>query len=144
MFDTSRYPQMYRMPEANPQAFNPGGYAGDQSNYGIPFNGAPLPGDIGFTSQSPMPNQGYNPGMENWFANPGMGGGFGAQFGQWGPDPGTPSQYTSSPYTNTQGQTFQPNMPPGYAPPFGADQPGGALPLGYQTWGSGGSYQPGG
>jgi len=75
------------------------------------------------------PNLGYNPGMENMFANPAMGGGFGEQFGQWGQNPGTPSQYTSSPYTNTQGQTFQPNMPAGYAPAFGADQPGGALPL---------------
>ena len=130
VFDQSAYyGPMYRQPDANPEAFNPGTFAGDQNNFGIPFNGAPLPGDIGFSPQPTTPNLGYNPGMENWFANPGMGGGgFVDRFGQWGADAGTPSQYTTAPYTSTPGQTFEPNIPPGYMQPYGFDQPNGALP----------------
>jgi hypothetical protein len=125
VFDQGGYAQMYRMPDANPDYFNPGTYAGDQGNYGLPYNGQPLPGDIGFTPQSPMPNQGYNPGMENWFANPGMGGGqFADRFGQWGQNAGTPSQY----YTGDQYPGAQ-QPPPGYAQPYSVDNPGGALPL---------------
>jgi hypothetical protein len=130
MFDTSRYSQMYRMPEANPGNFNPGSYAGDRSNYGLQYNGQPLPGDIGFTSQSPMPNQGYNPGMEQWFANPGMNGGaFQGRFGLGFPGAGTPSQYGPGA-----------DMPDSFSRPYSVDNPGGALNL----WGPGGSYQPGG
>jgi hypothetical protein len=56
------------------------------------------------------------PGDENSFAN---------RFGFR--NAGTPSEYTTSPYTNTGGQTFQPNIPAGYQTPFSADNPGGAL-----------------
>jgi hypothetical protein len=120
--------------------FNPGTYAGDQGNYGIPYQGAQLPGDIGFSRQNPMPNLGYNPGMANWFANGAGANPVADRFGSWGQNAGTPSQYTSQPYTNTGGQTFNPNMPATFAPAYSADQQNGALPL----WGPGGSYQPGG
>jgi hypothetical protein len=91
-------------PEGNPGYFNPGTYAGDKNNYGIPNNGLKMPGDIGFTKQPQNPNLGYNPGMENWFANPGMGGGgFQERFGMGFPNSGTPSQvypdYSNNPLT---------------------------------------------
>jgi hypothetical protein len=71
-------------------------------------------------------NLGYNPGFGSNFA---FGGGqnFQNRFGMGFPGAGTPSQNTASPYTNTQGQTFQPNLPPGATPQFDANTPGGAL-----------------
>jgi len=61
------------------------------------------------------------------------------------PNSATPSQYTYQPYTNVQGQTFQPNLPQGFAPQFGADTPQGALPLNWNSsFGPGNSAQPGG
>jgi hypothetical protein len=115
------YAGMILGPMGNPTAYNPGSYAGDQSNYGIPYRGASLPGDIGFTPQSPMPNLGYNPGMQNLFANPAMGGGaFQGRFGMGFPNAGTPSQYAPGA-----------QMPPGFLSPYSVDNPQGALPLGW-------------
>jgi hypothetical protein len=118
-------------PQANPSYFNPGTYAGDQGNYGLPPpQSGSLPGDIGFSKQPSYPNLGYNPGMQNYFANPGMQGNqFLSTFSHF-PNSATPSQYTYQPYTNTQGQTFQPNLPQGFAPLYDVDHPQGALPLG--------------
>jgi hypothetical protein len=108
---------------ANASYFNPGTYAGDQGNYGIPYNGAKQPGDIGFTPQSPMPNIGYNPAMQNSFANPAMGGGaFQGRFGMGFPNAGTPSQYAPGA-----------QMPPGFLSPYSVDNPQGALPLGWSN-----------
>jgi hypothetical protein len=85
--------QEYGNPSLNPSYFNPGTYAGDQGNYGIPYNGQPLPGDVGFSRQPSYPNIGYNPGMENQFANPGMNSNqFQNRFGMGFPGAGTPSQ----------------------------------------------------
>jgi hypothetical protein len=140
------YAQMYRMPDANPSYFSPGAFAGDQGNFGLPApRSGSLPGDIGFSRQPSYPNLGYNPGMQNWFANPAMGGNqFQNAFANF-PNSATPSQYTYQPYTNTQGQTFQPNMPQGFAPLYGADTPQGALPLNWNSsFGPGNSAQPGG
>ena len=66
------YLQMFRMPQANPSYFNPATYSGAGGNYGIPYNGQPMGGDIGFSRQPSYPNIGYNPGMQNFFANPSM------------------------------------------------------------------------
>ena len=108
---------------ANANYFNPGTYAGDQGNYGIPYNGAKQPGDIGFTPQSPMPNLGYNPGMQNLFANPGMNANqFQNRFGMGFPNAGTPSQYAPGA-----------QMPPGFLSPYSVDNPQGALPLGWSN-----------
>ena len=87
------YAGMILGPQANPSYFNPGTYAGDQGNYGIPYNGQSLPGDIGFSKQPSYPNLGYNPGMANSFANPGMSGGdFQNRFGMGFPNAGTIDQ----------------------------------------------------
>jgi hypothetical protein len=71
-------------------------------------------------------NLGYNPGFGSNFAT-GGGQNFQNMFGMGFPNAGTPSQYTGSPYTNVQGQTFQPNMPQGFQTQFGPDDPNGAL-----------------
>jgi hypothetical protein len=114
------YAGMILGPQANPSYFNPATYAGDKGNYGIPYKGASQPGDIGFSKQSPMPNLGYNPGMENWFANSGMsGGGFQSRFGMGFPNAGTPSQYAPGA-----------QMPPGFSGAYSFDNQSGALPLG--------------
>jgi hypothetical protein len=139
------YAGMLLGPQANPSYFNPGTYAGDQGNYGLPPpQSGSLPGDIGFSKQPSYPNLGYNPGMQNWFANPGMQGNqFLSAFSHF-PNSATPSQYTYQPYTNTQGQTFQPNLPPSFAPEYGVDNPQGALgtkwqnPFGENQSGAGG------
>jgi hypothetical protein len=70
---------------------------------------------------------GYNPGMQNWFAPGGGGGSFQDRFGMGFPGAGTPSQYTASPYTDVQGQTYPPNVPQGFQTQFNAFNPGGAL-----------------
>ena len=95
-------------------------------------------------SNGPYPNIGYNPGMENYFANPAFGGNdFQKRFGLGFPNAGTPSQYTASPYTNAQGQTFQPMLVPGFQQQFNANTPGGALNANeqvqkpYEPWVSG-------
>jgi hypothetical protein len=135
------YAQMFRMPDANPSYFNPGTYGG----LGQPYTGQALPGDIGFSKQPSYPNLGYNPGMQNWFANPAMGGNpFQNAFSNF-PNSATPSQYTFQPYTNAGGQTFQPNMPQGFSPLYGVDNPEGALPLNWNSsFGPGNAAQPGG
>jgi hypothetical protein len=116
------YAGMILGPMGNPSYFNPGTYAGDQGNYGLPYNGSPQPGDIGFSRQSQMPNLGYNPGMANWFANPGMSGGaFQERFGMGFPNAGTPSQYAPGA-----------QMPAGFSPLYSIDNPNGALPV---NWG---------
>jgi hypothetical protein len=113
------YGSMYRQPSANPDYFNPGTYAGDQGNFGLQYNGKAQPGDIGFSRQPSYPNLGYNPGMQNWFANPGMNANaFQNRFGMGFPNAGTPSQYAPGA-----------DMPSGFSPSFDADNPGGALPL---------------
>jgi len=117
---TNPYAGMILGPAANPSYFNPGTYAGDKGNYGIPFNGQPQAGDIGFSKQPSYPNLGYNPGMGNSFANPGMNGNpFQNRFGLGYPNSGSPSQYAPGA-----------NMPGSFQQPFGVDNPGGALPLG--------------
>jgi len=117
---TNPYAGRFNMPDANPSYFNPGTYAGDKGNYGIPYNGQPQAGDIGFSKQPSYPNLGYNPGMGNSFANPGMNGNpFQNRFGLGYPNSGTPSQYAPGA-----------NMPGSFQQPFGVDNPGGALPLG--------------
>jgi hypothetical protein len=117
------YTQQYRMPQANPSYFNPGTYAGDQGNYGIPRNSAKLPGDIGFSAQPKTPNLGYNPGMQNLFANPGMNANqFQNRFGLGFGGQGTPSQYAPGA-----------QMPPGFSGTYSADNPQGALPLGWNN-----------
>jgi hypothetical protein len=126
MFDQSAYApavnpyaQQYRMPNSNPEYFNPSTYSGSQGNYGIPYNGSALPGDIGFSRQPSYPNLGYNPGMANQFANPGMNANpFQNRFGLGFPGQGTPSQYAPGA-----------QMPPGFSRPYSIDNPGGALPL---------------
>jgi len=123
------YAGMILGPQGNPEYFNPGAYAGDQGNYGIPYQGARLPGDIGFNGQQQTPNLGYNPGMQNWFA-PQQGPNAYAPLGgalQY-PNSGSPSQYDPS------GQ-----MPPGFAGEYSFDNQGGYLPFGAT-----GGYQPGG
>jgi hypothetical protein len=77
-------------------------------------------------ANGPYANLGYNPGFGSNFA---FGGGqnFQNMYGMGFPNAGTPSQYTASPYTNTQGQTFQPNLPQGSQTQFGPDDPNGAL-----------------
>jgi len=128
-----------QQPAYNPFAqYASGGYNPfDPSTYGAAVTRAPQTNN--------MPNLGYNPGMENWFANPGMGGNpFQNAFSNF-PNSATPSQYTFQPYTNTQGQTFQPNMPQGFSPLYGVDNPGGALPLNWNSsFGPGNAAQPGG
>jgi hypothetical protein len=100
--------------------YNPATYAGSQGNYGIPYNGRPQAGDIGYSRQPSYPNLGYNPGMQNLFANPAMGGGaFQGRFGMGFPNAGTPSQYAPGA-----------QMPPGFSGAYSADNPSGALPLG--------------
>jgi len=70
---------------------------------------------------TPNINLGYNPGMANTFAPQG---GFNSnpfqnRFGFGFPNAGTPSQYAPGA-----------QMPPSFSQPYGADNPGGALPLG--------------
>ena len=117
------YAQMYRMPQANPEYFNPGTYAGAQGNYGIPYNKKPLAGDIGFTKQPSYPNLGYNPSMQHQFANPAMNANpFQNRFGMGFPNAGTPSQYAPGA-----------QMPPGFRGTYGVDDPQGGLPLGWNN-----------
>jgi hypothetical protein len=78
-------------------------------------------------ANGPYANLGYNPGMQNYFAFGGGQPNFQDRFGMGFPGAAQPSQYTGSPYTNVQGQTFQPNLPQGFAPQFDANTPGGAL-----------------
>jgi len=112
------YAQMYRMPEANPSYFNPATYAGAGGNYGIPYNGRPMAGDIGFSKQPSYPNLGYNSSFSSLYAQPAYNNNFAARFGQWGMGAGTPSQY------------YSPAQQPGsFSQPYSIDQPGGALPL---------------
>ena len=63
---------------------------------------------------------------------------FADRYGDWGYNPGTPSMYTSQPYQNSWGELFNPQIPQGYQGLFGANNPGGALPLG----GAGGYNAP--
>ena len=86
----------------------------------------------GAPANGPYPNLGYNPGMQNYFATGGGTPNFQDRFGMGFPNAGTPSQYTASPYTNVQGQTFQPNLPAGSQQQFNADNPNGALNAGEQ------------
>ena len=79
-------------------------------------------GSLGFQDQfgnygSRNEQFGANPFADRW-------GGLGVA----GQNAGQPSQYTTSPYTSTPGQTFEPSIPPGYMQPYGFDQPNGALP----------------
>ena len=70
-----------------------------------------------------MPNLGYNPGMEKYFANPGMNANqFQNRFGMGFPNAGTPSQYAPGA-----------QMPPGFLSPYSVDNPQGALPLGWSN-----------
>jgi len=117
-------------------AYPLGGYGGyDPFTPGYGGQGAGPSGGGG--GQAPqMPNiqalLGYNPAASAQFApqqNPSP---FFGAFSQF-PGNATPSQYISQPYTNTQGQTFQPNMPQGFAPQFDVDNPQGALPLGWTS-----------
>jgi hypothetical protein len=76
------------------------------------------------SNPSPQALLGYNPAAQNFDPNQ-----FANRFSALpGFQQGTPSQYTASPYTNVQGQTFQPNVPPGFESLFGPDNPQGALP----------------
>jgi hypothetical protein len=92
--------------------------------------GIEVPSSLTGGSSAPsmnMPtNLGYNPGFGSNFVT-GGGNDFQNRFGMGFPNAGTPSQYTASPYTNVQGQTFQPNMPQGFQTQFGPDDPNGAL-----------------
>ena len=126
--DSSWYPS-----ERTPQSafsFNPasmggtGGFIpGGSASMNRMRTGGALPGDIGFTPQSPMPNLGYNPGMQNLFANPGMNANqFQNRFGMGFPNAGTPSQYAPGA-----------QMPPGFLSPYSVDNPQGALPLGWSN-----------
>jgi hypothetical protein len=75
------------------------------------------------SNPNPQALLGYNPAAQQFDPNP-----FASRFSALpGFQQGTPSQYTASPYTNVQGQTFQPNLPPGFESQFGPDNPGGAL-----------------
>ncbi len=69
---------------------------------------------------------GYDPAASASFA-PGGGGDFQGRFGFGFRGAGTPSEYTTSPYTDVSGTTHQPTIPAGYQTPFSADNPGGAL-----------------
>ena len=83
--------------------------------------------------QMNMPNIGYNPGMQNWFANPGMSGGTIGDRSGYFPNSGSPSQYYQGTYDGAQGPVQgQSQMPQGFATPFGADNSGGALT--FQDW----------
>ena len=78
---------------------------------------------------SGMPNLGYNPGMQNWFAPQSGANSYPSLYGAMQfPNSGTPSQYAPGGA-----------MPPGFSGTYGADNPGGALPLGQY-----GGYQGGG
>jgi hypothetical protein len=99
----------------------------DQTQYPGGFGPTPS-GTLGFTDQfgnySPRNEQyGSNEFVDRW-------GGLGVV----GMNAGTPSQYYTGPGFRSQNTgILQPGMeqlPPGFAPPFSADQPRGALPLG--------------
>jgi hypothetical protein len=95
-------------------------YFSEQTQY--PGGTGPGSGSLGFQDQFGN----YSPRNEQGGSNE-----FGDRWGGLGlagQNAGQPSQYTSSPYTSTQGQTFDPNVPPGYAPLYGVDNPNGALP----------------
>ena len=82
--------------------------------------GPTTPQAPGFSPASFMERFGAVPASSlNSFANRFAAGGYS--------QPGQPSEYTTSPYTSAQGQTYQPNIPSGYQTPFSADNPGGAL-----------------
>jgi len=67
-----------------------------------------------------IPNLGYNPGMQNWFAPQSRANAYAPLYGAMQfPNSGTPSQY----YSPAQ-------QPPSFQQPFSFDRPGGALPLG--------------
>jgi hypothetical protein len=85
------YAQMYRMPAANPSYFNPASYAGAGGNYGIPYNGRPMAGDVGFSKQPSYPNLGYNSSFSSLYAQPAYNNAFASRFGQWGMGAGTPA-----------------------------------------------------
>jgi hypothetical protein len=110
-----------------------GGYGGFD-----PFGGgqqAIPPGfhmDTRFGVPGGMPSSqallGYDPSFSAQFA-PGGGSDFAARFGQWGLNPGQPSQY----YTGSAYPWANPMLPPGFAQPYSFDNPGGALPPGPQS-----------
>lgn len=129
-------------PPPGTSAQGPGGIGSDTSRDALAWTMAQSSpyATPGAPSNGPYPNLGYNPGMANSFANPTMRGGqidqsdpgnialyWKLMGGGSGANLGTPSQYTTQPYTNTQGQTFQPNIPQGFQTPFSVDNPTGAL-----------------
>jgi hypothetical protein len=107
-----------------------GGLYLDMSGGGGSF--APPSGSTPGGSFAPPPQSGQpqQPNFSQRFGQPAgqpyYPGYFDNTFGSVG-GAGMPSQYTASPYTNTQGQTFQPNLPPGFESQFGPDNPTGAL-----------------
>jgi hypothetical protein len=112
------YAGMILGPGGNPSYFNPGTYAGDQSNYGLPFNPAGVP-----RAPTAMPNSmqllGYDPNTSASFA-PGAANTFQGHFGMGFPGAGTPSQVMPD-YGNTL--TNEDRYLNGYSP-FAGNAPG--------------------